>query len=243
MKSRRTIATIGAVCLTAGLLGTVLSQGAGAQGVTASADIVGITENRWLVSYDGGFECLNDDPVVTEASVDGTPVEIVSQAPASGGSVSLLLPPAGPAGNAGFTIECATVAPNAAPASDDYAIIAVEKVVDGPAPEGTTFTVNVSCTGRLDPEAAATGGFDDVGPSQNDDPISPDLTYGATGGVAYVYSDFARECDIAETNDVGAASSTVDPEFLFVDAPETFDVTVTNVFPIVPIVVEPTFTG
>jgi hypothetical protein len=130
--------------------------------------------------------------------------------------------------------------------------ITVTKVVDGTAPAGTVFTVNVSC---------ATGGanqdvkFDATGNPIGSNQVSP----GTTGGTGV--------CTIKETDNGGATSTTytcqitsgsagatcggggADPALIdFADVPWTATVTVTNTFPPAPpaaepVAGEPTFTG
>jgi hypothetical protein len=218
-----------------------VASNAGAQVLTASADLIGITENQWIVAYNGGFECPGADPVVTAADVDGVPVDIVSQAPETAGSVALFLPPDALAGFVTFTIECATIAPNATEAGDDYSSIAIEKVVSGPVPVDATFTVNVDCDGAAILSEGWNG--DEVAVEQDPDPFSVDLEYGPEGGVGYVYTDFFRECVVTEPNTGGATTTTLDiPEDLYV-SPINYFGTVTNTFPVVPVVVVPTFTG
>lgn len=222
----------------------MLAPAAGGQAPAAIAELVGITENAWVVSYVGNV-CGDDDVIVTGVAVqpgpEDDPIEVtpLSQSPAGPNAVNVLLPPDAPEGLAIFEIECDGPAPNTTVADTLYAWVAIEKVVTGPVPETATFTVNVACGDRAPAEVVGTS-WGDVDAQQSPEPFSVDLPYGATGGVAYVYTDGDRECEITEPNNGGATSTTIDvPEDLYAD-PTDYAATVTNLF--VP-VVEPTFTG
>jgi len=239
--TKRFAAVVATLAIAAtGMVG-VLASTAGAQTFDAEAELIGITANTWRVSLVGAITCTNGDPVVLSVTVDGAPVQLVSQQTESATSVIVTLPAAAPAGLAAFVVSCATTPGLVTTAVDEYAWVAVTKVVNGPAPADTTFTVNVSCSGLGIFSSDSSGwGTGDVDAAQDPGPFAPDLAYPAAGGVAYVYTSGSRDCVITEPNNGGATSTTIDAPADLYDAPIEYAATVTNVFPVI---VAPTFTG
>jgi hypothetical protein len=177
--------------------------------------------------------------------LDGTPIEPVSvtEDPGDPNTAFIVLPSDTTPGNLLVTANCESGG-NPGPTVTDlqeWAAIPVTKVVEGEAPADATFVVNVDCVG-LEIGAGATGFEDGVSAADLPFDFDVDLSYGATGGLAFVYTDHGVECTITEPETGGAVSTTIDPEAVTVTEVEFFPVTVTNTFP-APIVVEPTFTG
>lgn len=123
-----------------------------------------------------------------------------------------------------------------------FASIAVTKVVAGSPPEGTTFTVQLDCVDSID-------GDGEVDLRSLPDDFVAEVTFGAGGGLKYVYSDHPVICTVTEPGTGGATSVTISPEVLdLTPAPTTYATTVTNTFPAAPepapaIAVTPRFTG
>ncbi len=114
----------------------------------------------------------------------------------------------------------------------DYAGLDVTKVVEGDAPEGTEFVIRVACEGS---------DADDVGPY--------DLAFDTDGGTNRVWFSDTHECELTETDDGGAESTTIvsedcalgpqevagnGAESVVIVEPVRCDATVTNVFPTTP---------
>jgi hypothetical protein len=122
-----------------------------------------------------------------------------------------------------------------------FARLTVNKVVEGTAPAGTTFEIEVDCVAGLDGIAAGI----DFGS------FVEDLEYGAFGGVQDVILYSGAVCTTTETDDGGADSSSVEgAEADFEESPIDLTATVTNVFaaetvaaPAEAAPVAPTFTG
>lgn len=121
------------------------------------------------------------------------------------------------------------------PASREYAALDVTKVVEGDPAAGTTYTVRVDCSGS-DAEAAA-----------GDDTAPYDLVFATAGGTDRVWFFDAHSCDVSETDDGGAESSSVEStdclggegspaaagpaSTVEIDAPVICTAEFTNVFP------------
>jgi hypothetical protein len=118
----------------------------------------------------------------------------------------------------------------------EWAAMPVTKVVSGPAPSTATFTVHLDCDGTL-PTA---GGGEFQGTDLPVD-FTVDLTYGATGGVKYAYTDHGVLCTVTEPVNGGATSVTISPQVLdSTPDPGLYPGTVTNTFAAA---IQPNFTG
>jgi hypothetical protein len=108
-------------------------------------------------------------------------------------------------------------------ASIAFARLLIDKDVEGDVPDGTTFTVEVTCaTGS---EAAAANAS-----PQNEDTVY-EREFDADGGTEAVYFYDPAHCTIAETEDGGAMSTSIDPDEVEIIEPADFSTTVTNTFP------------
>lgn len=144
---------------------------------------------------------------------------------------------------------------------DEYAALDVTKIVEGDPAPGTTFTITVDCEGDepVEPKAAA-----------GDDTAPYDLEFGTAGGTDRVWFFGIHVCDVTETDDGGAESSSVESTDcgevsapaavgpsaeVIIYEPELCTADVTNVFPdavddnvieppaALPAQAAPTFTG
>ena len=146
-----------------------------------------------------------------------------------------VLPSDTPPGVMAIEIECDDGEEGAqASDSQEWAALAVTKVVSGPAAADAAFTVHVDCIGA---------GSDGVDASDISVDFDADLQYGAAGGVHYVYSDHEASCTITEPVNGGATSVSIVQPVVDLDDNAAFTATVTNTFPAAAVVIQPTFTG
>lgn len=200
-----------------------------------------------------GFNCDPGTFSVSEV-LDGngdpvTPIS-VTEDPGDPNRASMVLPSDTVPGLLLVTADCVdSEFPVQQEGGVEWAALAVTKVVEGTPPEDATFVVNADCVG-----GGVVMGASDFGALELPDDFAVDLTYGAAGGVGYVYTDHAVECTLTEPETAGAASVTIDPEVVVIESPDAFAATVTNTFdppapPVpeppaaAPIVRQPTFTG
>ncbi|MGK2949082.1 MAG: DUF5979 domain-containing protein [Acidimicrobiales bacterium] len=129
-------------------------------------------------------------------------------------------------------------------ASFAFARLTIDKVVEGTAPAGTTFTVEALCD-------------DSEGEGDEGGAFTEERTFEASGGSAAVVLYSGAVCTVTETDDGGATSSTItDGTSDFLPAPVDLTSTVTNVFAAStptptptppgaaqPVVAAPSFTG
>lgn len=115
-------------------------------------------------------------------------------------------------------------AASSGPASAGGATLYVTKTVDGTAPAGTEFVIEVDCT-----QAVPNGGAEPTrGPVEPTFPIV--LTFGADGGISDpIFFNTPHTCTVTETDNGGADSNT-GPVDVDLDEPIRFDAEITNVF-------------
>ena len=125
--------------------------------------------------------------------------------------------------------------------SIDFGYVQVDKVVEGTAPAGVQFTIDLTCEGDVRSGEGAYGGDTEGAPLPF---IDTTLTFGPSGGTQTVVHSTAQRCTITETGTGGATTVTVETSDCAENeaAPEvtsgTFDIfapitcpqTVTNVF-------------
>lgn len=223
----------------------------GAGGIGLSVELASPSEPLTFELEITGFNCDPGTFSVSEVLDDnGDPVTPISvtEDPGDPNSASMVLPSDTVPGLLLVTADCVDGEfPVQQEGGEEWAALAVTKVVEGTPPEDATFVVNADCVG-----SDVMGANDFVALELPGD-FAVDLTYGAAGGVGYVYTDHAVECMLTEPETAGAASVTIDPEVVVIDEPDAFAATVTNTFdpapPVpeppaaAPIVRPPTFTG
>jgi len=182
-------------------------------------------------------EITCDTVTVVEVLANGDPIQPLSVVPDETESnlVYIVLPSATPPGVLEVAVECLEGEfPSDYSGGTEWAAIGVTKVVDGPAPEGTEFTVEVECFA----DRIRSNGF--LVPQGATETVVHELGYTMSGEVHYVYFDNENECTITEPGNGGAIATTITPEVVEVTDAVLFPVTVTNTFAAA---VEPTFTG
>ena len=237
---RRLVATFFAVTLAASAAAVVVpTLGASAGPLPEEmleVSLVSDTEPLVFAAFvDDKITCDSVD--VVEVLANGDPVEPLAVVPDETESnlVFIVLPSDTPPGELEVAVECLD-----GEFTEDYsggtewAAIGVTKVVDGPAPEGTEFTVAVECFA----DRIRSNGF--LAPKGIEETVVHELTYTASGEVHYVYFDNENECTITEPGNGGAIATTITPDTVEVSDAILFPVTVTNTFAAA---VEPTFTG
>ena len=107
--------------------------------------------------------------------------------------------------------------PTTEPATE-VAVLTVTKTVVGTAPAGTEFTLHISCVGSEEaPEVPQVADYDE------------DMTFGATGGNKEFVFTGGSECDITETDDGGANSSS-GPVSVSIEQPIPYAAEIVNTF-------------
>ena len=102
--------------------------------------------------------------------------------------------------------------------TDEVAVLTVTKSVVGTAPTDAEFTLHISCTGTDD---------EDVQTQATD--YDEDITFGSTGGnQQYVFTG-PSQCEVTETDDGGADSST-GPVTVDITQPISYVAQIVNTF-------------
>ena len=237
---RRLVATFFAVTLAASAAAVVVpTLGASAGPLPEDTlDVALVSSTEPLV-----FGALVDDEVdcdsisVIEVLANGDAVEPLAVIPDGTNTnvVYVVLPSDTPPGGLELTVECLDgEQPLDYTGDTEWAALAVTKVVDGPAPEGTEFTVAVECLTFEDRSAEFQT------PQGSGESETFELTYTASGEVHFVYFRDVTACEITEPVNGGAIATTITPDVVEVLSPELYTSTVTNTFAAA---VEPTFTG
>lgn len=237
---RRLTATFFAVTLAASAAAVVVPTLSASAGPLPSdnLDVTLLSDTEPLV-----FGVLVDDEVtcdtvtVVEVLANGDAVEPLAVVPDDTNTnlVYVILPSDTPPGGLEVAVECLDgEQPLDYEGSTEWAALAVTKIVDGPAPEGTQFTVAVECLTFEDRSSEFTT------PQGISETETYELDYTASGEVHHVYFGDRTECEITEPVNGGAIATTITPDVIDVVAPEQYTSTVTNTFAAA---VEPAFTG
>jgi hypothetical protein len=235
---RRLFVAIMITCLGA----LALPATAGAGQVELDVDLVSPVEPLTFSATLDEVDCDAGSIDLVTLTLNGGPVEPVSvtEDPADPNTLLIVLPSDSAPGELLAVVSCTDGGTPIAPQTDVelFSTMTVTKVVEGTPPPDTTFLVNFDCVNAEVEDV----GFDGVSAADLAPDFAVDLEYGATGGLAYVYSDHPVDCTVTEPEDGGALSVVIDPEVVQNREPIAYEATVTNTFPS-PIVVEPTFTG
>ena len=161
----------------------------------------------------------------------------VQQSPVTSDVFTFTIPPDTPGGELSIDAEChdgGTLFTGHG--EKEWGSLTVTKMVTGVQPlANTLFNVIADCR--------ATDGPDELGTTNVPTDFTLDLTYTASGGLRFVYTDHPVECTLTEPFTGGATTIIIDPDIVHIDVPGQFSASVTNEFAIAPIVVEPDFTG
>lgn len=123
-----------------------------------------------------------------------------------------------------------------------FARLTLTKAVEGDAPEGSTFLVEVACESQLFEDVSIDGVVleetdDRLVLTSDHDGFDPDTIYerdfGAAGGDAQVVFYAEALCRVDETETGGAESTSIEGAEVEVDDAIEYETTVTNVFPAV----------
>jgi hypothetical protein len=203
MSPRRILAAFGAAGLLAALVPFLAPSASAGNGLEVDHIPTGNQHQAEFFWFVEGDECLSG----TTAEVQGVPGAIITVDDPNNGEA--LLPTGTPGGVYILEVTCTTDAGTASGTTDlTFARVLVTKVVTGDVPPDAEFTILIDCFskgggggGAALPEAA-----EGVGPLQDD------LVYGAEGGTQELIAYFPQICVIAETDDGGAQSVTVETE-------------------------------
>jgi len=213
-----------------------LGASAGPPDELLDVELVSQTEPLTFSAFvDDDVDC--DSVAVVEVTADGNPVEPLAVVPDDLNSnlVYIVLPSDTPAGELFVAVECLDgEQPLDYEGDFTFAALAVTKTVDGSVPEGAAFVVKVDCV------AGRPTGAEFLAPKGLSEDMVFELSYGSAGGTKYVYFGDPADCVITEPVNGGATATTITPDEVIIDNPETFTATVVNTFAAA---VEPTFTG
>lgn len=242
------------LCLVVASLSVLVLPGPAGAGINGlMVDLANPSEPLTFELQITGFDCDPGTFEVTEV-LDGnddpvTPIS-VTEAPGDPNSATMVLPSDTVPGGLLVVAQCADgQVQTEQEGGVEWAALAVTKVVEGAPPPDAAFVVNADCVGS---DIVMSAG--DFAAAEVPEDFAVDLTYGATGGVGYVYTDHPVECALTETENAGAASVTIDPETVLIESPTAFEATVTNTFVAPapppppppapePLVLQPRFTG
>lgn len=227
---RRTLSIIALTALAAGALVGGLTTPAAAGGNL----IVSLASPQEPLTFDVTLtigDCNTGTFSIDAVTANGNPVTPISvtEDPSNPNHGVLVLPSDTEPGNIAVDASCIDgTTPVAGDGGVSWAALAVTKAVVGEVPAGTTFQVHVGCVGGLPGVRAGESDFtaQDVPPN-----FAVDLSYGAGGGVHYVYTDGPVACLITEPGNGGALSTTITPQLVLIPSPSAFAATVTNTFP------------
>lgn len=225
----------------AGTIGAASPAGAGVPGGNQliSEPTFNRDEPEFTFAPEGDPSCTGETVSLTGPDGELDPEGLVTFATPLSGTFA---PGDAPAGYYTLTIECQNGEfPETWVAEFAFARLTIEKVVEGEAPAGTTFTIEADCF------ADGQEGYD----------FTEVREFPAAGGTQDVILYGGALCTTTETDDGGATSSEVtDPETDFVPAPVDLTTTVTNTFEAeepeptpepppaaLPVALAPTFTG
>ena len=251
--SRAGIGTLVATALTAATLAFAAPSGAAAATITVNPTALGFTEGHLLVVplLSGGGCSANITASEITLTFNGTPttaptVEGVGDAffgkyqfavdiPASLASVP------GVTNTLGVSVTCnVSSVPVTFTGTFEFSQIDITKVVEGAAPAGAAYPIEVSCSSGA--VAASSVGASSVGTSAlYQQAFKFTLAAGQThslltGGDGV--NGVNGTCAITETDSLGATNTVISPSAVTVTATTTYPVTITNSY-----VTRPAFTG
>lgn len=216
-----TVALIGGV-----LVGSAGTAGAGGPSWNVTDGLDGYADELVIGLANRGSQCDGSGTEVLFYDLDDN---LLDSAPLSAANVGTVVVPDDLADSHFYIrVSCSSERNTRVGRPFEYAGLDVTKAVDGTAPAGTSFVIQVDCDG--DPGNADRGPYD--------------LTFDADGGTNRVWFSEEHLCEITETDDGGADSATIvsedcnegggptgnGAELVSIDDPVLCDATVTNTF-------------